>query len=105
MPFVDTNAIGKVEKRPGWLGCIFSSPSMTFAHWEFKAGATIHVHAHPQEEVWHIIEGELDVTIDGLTARAGPGMVAIVPKDTPHGVVAQSDGKAIVADYPLREAF
>ena len=105
MPFLDTNAMPRTQKRPGWFGCIFSSPSMTFAHWDFKAGATIHEHGHEQEEVWHIVEGELDVTIAGETTRAGPGMVAIIPAQTAHAVVAVTDGKAIVADWPLREGF
>ena len=30
---------------------------MTFAHYEFDAGSSIHEHFHPQEEVYHIIEG------------------------------------------------
>lgn len=105
MPFIDTHDIEAVEKRPGWLGRIFSSDTMTFAHWDFAAGSTIHEHHHPQEEVWHILAGELDVTIGGQTRRAGPGMIAIVPAETPHSVVAVTDGKAIVADYPLREGF
>jgi hypothetical protein len=29
--------------------------------------------------------------------------VAIVPPDTRHAVRAMTDGKAIVADYPLRK--
>jgi quercetin dioxygenase-like cupin family protein len=37
-----------------------------------------------------------------LTAVARPGVVAIVPPNTPHSVVALSDGRAIVIDYPLR---
>ena len=53
-------------------------------------------------EVWEVIEGELSVTIAGETQVAGPGMVAIVPADTPHSVVALTDGRAIVIDYPLR---
>jgi quercetin dioxygenase-like cupin family protein len=102
MPFVDTNALPRHERRPGWLGRYFNSPSLTFAHWDFTKGSDIHEHAHPQEEVWEVIEGELAVTIAGETQVAGAGMVAIVPADTPHSVVALSDGRAIVIDYPLR---
>lgn len=105
MPFIDTRKIDPVEKRPGWRGRIFSSSTMTFAHWDFTKGSSIHEHDHPQEEVWHVIEGELEVTIKGVAKKAGPGMVAIVPQNTPHSVVALSDGKAIVADYPLRPDF
>jgi len=105
MPFIDTGQLPAIEKRPGWRGRTFHSPSMTFAHWEFVAGATIHAHAHEQEEVWHVLEGELEVTIDGATAVAGPGMVAIVPPGTSHGMRALSDGKAIVVDHPRRSEF
>jgi quercetin dioxygenase-like cupin family protein len=75
---------------------------MTFAYWDFRKGSDIHAHDHPQEEVWHVIEGELEVTVAGETHRAGPGMAAIVPPNTTHSVVALTDGRAIVVDYPLR---
>src|SRR5262245_3838456 len=105
MPFIDTAKLDVLEKRPGWRGRLFHSANMTFAHWDFAKGSSIHRHDHEQEEVWHVIEGELEVTIDGVTRRAGPGMVAIVPAHTAHSVVALSDGKAIVCDYPLRKDF
>jgi hypothetical protein len=62
MPFVDTNKLTAVERRPGWLEKYFHSPSMTFAHWEFSGGSYIHKHHHPQEEVWEILAGTLEVT-------------------------------------------
>jgi quercetin dioxygenase-like cupin family protein len=77
--------------------------SLTFVHYEFDAGAFVHEHAHPQEEVWQIIDGELEVSIGDETMRAGPCFVAIVPPNTPHSVRALTDGKAIVTDYPRRE--
>lgn len=105
MTLIDTRTLPVRDKLPGWRGHIFHSQTMTFAHWNFAAGASIHQHEHPQEEVWHIVEGELEVTLKGKTVRAGPGMVAIVPPNTAHSVVALSDGKAIVCDYPLRDNF
>jgi cupin domain len=51
----------------------------------------------------HVIEGELEITLDGETALARPGLVAIVPPNTPHSVRAVTDGTVIVVDYPLRE--
>jgi quercetin dioxygenase-like cupin family protein len=105
MPFIDTADIEQREKRPGWSGRIFSSPSMTFAHWDFAAGATIHEHGHEQEEVWHILEGELEISIDGEVRRAGPGMIAIIPAHTAHSVVALTNGKATVVDTPRRDGF
>jgi len=105
MTIIDTNKLEALEKRPGWRGHIFHSQTMTFAHWDFSKGATIHVHDHEQEEVWHVIEGELEISFGDETHIAGPGIVAIIPPRTPHEVKALSDGKAIVADFPLREDF
>ena len=103
MPFVDTNTLKVVERKPGWYGRYFDSPSMTFAHYEFTKGSSVHQHFHPQEEVWDVIEGELEITVDGVARIAGPGVAAIVPPNVPHAVRAMTDGKAIVIDYPRRE--
>lgn len=105
MPFVDTSNLKVVERLPGWRGRYFHSPSMTFAHYEFDRGASIHEHFHPQEEVYEVIEGELELTIDGVAQIARAGIVAIVPANARHSVTALTDGRAIIVDYPLRKEF
>ena len=105
MPFLDTDKIETRNKRPGWRGKLFHSTNNTFVWWEFDKDADIHRHHHEQEEVWHIIEGQLDVTIAGRTERCGPGSVAIIPPNTPHSVQVIEAGRAIVVDHPLREGF
>jgi quercetin dioxygenase-like cupin family protein len=102
MSLVDTSTLRLIERLPGWRARIFNSARMTFAHYEFDAGSTIHEHHHEQEEVWNVIEGELELTIGGVVQRAGPGLVAIVPPNTPHSVRALSDGRAMIVDHPLR---
>src|ERR1022692_752454 len=102
MPFVDTSSLRVIERLPGWFGRYFHSPSMTIAHYDFKRGSSIHEHFHPQEEVWNVIDGELEVTIDGIANIARPGLVAIVPGNVRHSVKALTDGRAIIVDYPLR---
>ena len=105
MPFVDTSKLGVVERLPGWHGRYFHSASMTFAHYDFVRGSTIHEHFHPQEEVYEVIEGELELTIDGVTQIARAGVVGIVPSNVRHSVKALSDGRAIIVDYPRRSEF
>lgn len=102
MRFIDTSKLQAIERRPGWRGRIFRSPSVTFAHYEFAQGSSIHEHFHPQEEVWQVIEGTLVITIGGTSQVVGPGWVGIVPPNVPHAVKAITDGKAIVVDHPLR---
>ncbi len=102
MPFIDPAQMKSGEPLPGWKGRFWRSDSMSFAHYDFTAGASIHEHHHPNEEVWTVIEGRLEVTIDGETQVAGPGSIGIVPSDALHSVRALSDGRAIVANHPIR---
>src|ERR1700692_2406659 len=102
MPFLDTNSLPVIERLPGWHGRYFHSQNMTFAHYDFARGSSIHEHSHPQEEVYEVIEGELEITVDGITEVARAGLVAIVPANTLHSVKAITDGKAIIIDYPAR---
>lgn len=102
MSLVDTRALEVGERLPGWKDRSFSTERMTFAHFTFTAGAAIHEHSHPNEEVWTVLEGELQVTVGGETLVASPGLVAIVPPNTAHSVRAVTDGRAIVTDSPVR---
>ncbi len=105
MALVDIATLPVLERLPGWYGRYFHSQNMTFAHYDFVRGASIHEHYHPQEEVYEVIEGELELTIDGVAHIARPGFVAIIPANTRHSVKAITDGRAIIVDYPARPEF
>ncbi len=103
MPFLDPAGMLKGEPLRGWSGRFFHSENMTFGHWDIASeAAPLQQHQHEQEEVWHVVEGELMITIDGNERRVGPGSVAIVPPNTPHSARALGAARAIVADFPLR---
>jgi mannose-6-phosphate isomerase-like protein (cupin superfamily) len=88
---------------PGWSGRFLHSASMTFAHYDIAADAVpLHEHQHEQEEVWHVVDGEIALTIDGEEQVMTAGCVAVVPPQTPHSVRPLALAQAIVADHPLR---
>ncbi len=105
MPLVNTHELKVIERLPGWKGRSFHTASMTFAHYEFTAGSTIHEHFHPEEEVYEVLDGELELTIDGVVVVAKPGVVAVVPANRRHSVRALTDGRLIVVDHPARPDF
>jgi len=105
MPVVDTGTLKVIERLPGWRGRYFHTESMTFAHYEFDRGASIHEHFHPEEEVYEVLEGALEITIDGTPHAARPGLVAIVPANARHSVKALTNGRLIVIDQPARRDF
>jgi len=102
MPIIDTSLLKTGERLPGWRDRTFSTANMTFAHFDFDAGSKIHEHSHSNEEVWTVIEGELEISIGADRLVAGPGLVAVVPPYTAHSVRAITDGKVIVTDCPVR---
>jgi quercetin dioxygenase-like cupin family protein len=104
MPFIDTKQLTVKEPRPGWKGRFFHSNNMTFAYYTVRPGASVHEHFHPNEEVWNVIEGELEFTLDGQTQIARPGSAIVVPPNVAHSVRALSDARIIVVDFPLRES-
>lgn len=105
MTFIDIDGLKTIQRLPGWKGRYFHTESMTFAHYEFAAGSSIHEHSHPEEEVYEVLEGSLEVSVDGISEIVKPGIVAIVPANSRHSVKALTDGRLIVVDHPTRRGF
>jgi len=103
MPFIDVSSQPTGEPLPGWHDRYFASQSMSFAYYDVDAGASIHAHSHDEEEVWHIIEGSLEITIDGETGVVGAGTAAVVPPNSVHSVRARTNSRVIIANHPTRE--
>jgi quercetin dioxygenase-like cupin family protein len=102
MGFIDPNALPQAEPKTGWRGRFFHSEHMTFAYYEIDAGATLHAHSHPNEEVWHIVEGEVDLTLGDETRTVRAGSAAVIPAGVTHAVAANKPCRAIVVDHPVR---
>jgi quercetin dioxygenase-like cupin family protein len=105
VPFIDVDQLTVKEPRDGWKGRFFHSKKMTFGYYEAEAGASIHEHAHPNDEVWNVVEGELEITVGSETRRVAAGDAAVVPPNTTHSIKALTPVRAIVVDYPRRESI
>ena len=103
MPFIDVRSQATSEPRPGWHDRYFASEFMSFAYYDVDAGASIHAHSHDEEEVWHILEGTLEITIGDETKVAGAGSAAVVPPNSVHAVRARTNARVIIANHPRRE--
>lgn len=71
---------------------VMDSPTATLERLEchvstLNPGRASHLpHTHPQEEMILLREGELDVHINGVVRRAGPGSVLFYASNIPHAV-------------------
>lgn len=102
MPLVDIASLPEMERLPGWRGRFFHSEQMTVAHYDFDNGSSIHEHFHPQEEIYHVLDGELELTIEGVPVIARPGLAAIVPANARHSARALTAGRVLIIDAPRR---
>lgn len=104
MPFIDPKELEAKLPLPGWEGRFFHSECFTLAYYTITAGAEIHEHEHDNEEVWSVVEGELEMTLEGERRVLGPGAAAVIPPNARHSARALSDSRAIVVDHPRRSS-
>ncbi|AOS44530.1 hypothetical protein Verru16b_01592 [Lacunisphaera limnophila] len=80
-----------VPTKAGERRDVIDLPTATLANYECHVttigpGLAPHApHRHPDEEVLLLKEGQLDVTINGVTTRATPGSIVFVSSGDEHG--------------------
>lgn len=105
MPFISKSAMEIAEPKPGWVGHFCQSPNMSFVQYEIAAGESLHEHNHDNEEVWIVLGGRIEMTVDGETNVAGAGDIVVVPGGGKHSAHTLTDVHAIVIDQPARMEF
>jgi len=93
------------ELVPGITGYYAHGNSMTFGFVELKAGSSVPMHHHVQEQITYIIDGKLDMVIGGKICLLTAGMYHVIPSNTPHSAVANTDCKVIDAFSPVRDDY
>ena len=103
--FMDWSKQEPREVIPGFVGRFLHSDKMTFALWEIAAGARLPEHAHIHEQVVHLYEGELEMTVDGQTRRLSSGDVFAIPANIRHSGHAITDCRVMDVFCPVREDY
>ena len=93
------------ELLPGIAGYYAHGDSMTFGYVELKSSSSVPKHQHIHEQITYIIEGELDMVIGGVNCLLKTGMYYVIPSNTPHSAIANTDCKLIDAFNPAREDY
>lgn len=93
------------EVVPGMRARFVHSQTMTIAHWQIDAGAVLPRHSHRHEQICNVIEGEFELTIDGITKIMSGGDIAVIPSNATHSGVANTDCKIIDVFQPVREDY
>ena len=73
--------------------------------WEFDKDAVAARHSHPHEQIVMMIQGKLQLIVEGETTIMEPGSIVVIPPNASHEACALE--KTVVIDIfsPPREDF
>jgi quercetin dioxygenase-like cupin family protein len=103
--FVNLKEIPPREIIPGFHGRLVHSDAMTVAHWEIEAGSELREHAHPQEMIINLMEGQFQLTVAGQTRLLTAGDIVVIPGGVPHAGKAMTHCRIIDVWHPPRDDY
>jgi quercetin dioxygenase-like cupin family protein len=90
---------------PDIAGRIITGEKTMTVQFSLRKGGVIGEHAHPHEQIAHVISGQIEFTINGETRVLGPREVAVIPSNVPHSARILEDTINIEVFSPPREDF
>jgi quercetin dioxygenase-like cupin family protein len=99
------NEITKKTLTSGIIGQYVHGENMTVGWVNIKAGSDLSVHQHPHEQITIMLEGKLEMQIGNDTVLLEPGMIQVIPSNTPHGAIAHTDCILVDVFNPVREDY
>ena len=73
--------------------------------WSMKAGAHAAAHHHPNEQLFWVTRGKMDIRIGTDRRVCGPGDVGVIPAGTEHEAWFPEDCEVIDVFAPRRDDF
>ena len=89
----------------GFNGKFVNGENITWAFWEIKKDSSIPEHFHIHEQIMHVISGEFEFTVDGITSVFSNGDTIVIPSNTPHKGKALTSCKIMDVFSPKREEY
>jgi quercetin dioxygenase-like cupin family protein len=98
-------SIGVREIFPGLRARIVHSARTSQSWVEIDEGATFPEHHHPHEQVVNVLEGVLELTVNGEVFRLEPGDIFVIAPDVPHSGRALTACQVLDVFAPVREDY
>lgn len=103
MPFYDLATLPTRPLFPGLNAKLVHTPRLTHSFVDVDEGAPFPEHKHPHEQVVAVLDGELELVVDGVAHRLTPGTVFVIPPDTPHSGRGVTRCRVLDVFAPTRE--
>jgi unsaturated pyranuronate lyase len=104
--FLNASDDGYLDVLPGIRRKTLSyGDSTLMSEFRLRAGCTLPIHDHPQEQTGYLVSGRLRLTIGNETHDVVPGDSWSIPGGVRHGAQVLEDAVAIEVFSPLREDY
>ena len=97
--------INPKQLTDGITGYYAHGKQMSLGLVELKAGSIVPMHQHVHEQITYILEGQLDMNIDGVPHTLTAGSFYVIPSNVWHGAIAVTACKLIDVFAPVREEY
>ena len=97
--------IPEKELAKGIRGRYFHTNSTTIGFVDIDKGAILPAHSHMHEQTTQITEGQLEMTIGGITQILEPGVITLIPSRVVHSARALTNCKVVDIFSPVREDY
>ena len=100
--------ISDIEQKEvfrGFKGRFIHMERFTIAFWEIEADSELPLHSHIHEQTTEIIEGELEMTCNGVTKVYKPGEIITIPSNVEHSGKAITKCQLTDIFCPVREDY
>lgn len=105
MKHISLDQIEERELYPGFIARIIHTRLQSISYVRCLKGAVLPPHKHTEEQVLNLLEGEMDVTVEGVTVKCKAGDVVHIPSGALHTVTAITECLAMDLFAPQREAY
>ena len=93
------------ELIPGTTVRFVHSDRMTIAHWHFDPAIDLPEHSHPHEQICNVVDGEFELTVDGVPEILTAGHYRVIPPDAVHSGRSITACKIIDIFSPTRDDY
>lgn len=102
---VRIDTLKEKELVTGITAKMIHTDQLTIAHVNIKKNAILPEHAHFNEQVTHLIEGVLALTVNGTEHILKSGMSMVIPSNVRHSAKAVTPCEVIDTFCPVREDY
>jgi quercetin dioxygenase-like cupin family protein len=104
MPFFDPATHSGRELVPGLTMRPFWGENLLVAVVDLEPNTVLPAHSHPHEQATYLLQGELEMNLNGERRAMRPGDLVIIPSGVEHSMVAGSQPVRLLDMFsPVRQ--